>query len=200
VIARDRTLTTDSLVPTTKPLASRGRIIWIVIGAVVLGLPLLAALIGSMLPRDHVAQVALDLAAPPDRVWALVSDVTGTSRWRSDVQAVELQEPVDGHMRWVEKTKQGPTPFELISQNPPSQQVVRVVDEGLPFGGTWTWELTPTSGGTRVLMTEAGFVRNPIFRVMGRLFFKPTGTLESYLGALAEKLGEASSPIILRER
>src|SRR5688572_30145692 len=149
----------------------RTRVFWIILA--VASIPILIAFVGTLLPRDHVAQVAIDLQAPPDRVWALVSDVTNTARWRSDVTSVEVQPAVAGLSRWVENAEHGPTPFELVSQQPPTQQIVRIVDEGLPFGGTWTWELTPVDGGTHVAITEAGFIRNPIIRVLGRLSFKP---------------------------
>jgi hypothetical protein len=75
-----------------------------------------------------------------------------------------------------------------------------VVDDGLPFGGTWTWELAPAGGGTRLTITEAGFIRNPIFRLMSRLFFPPTGTMEKYLRALAAELGDSAEPRVLRVR
>lgn len=162
--------------------------LWIVLGVVV-GVPLLAFVIGSALPRDHVARVSIRVNSTPERVWALVSDLGGTARWRSDVIKVELSPP-----RFVETTKQGKVTFEIVSQQPPSRQVVRVVDDDQPFGGTWTWELAPEGGGTRVTITEAGFVKNPLFRVMAKLFFPPTRTMEGYLRSLATELGETATP------
>jgi uncharacterized protein YndB with AHSA1/START domain len=153
-----------------------------------------------MLPRDHVARMSIELEAPPERVWALVSDVAATARWRPDVREVEMQQPVNGRVRFVEKTSERPLPFEIVSQGAPTRQVIRVVDDGLPFGGTWTWELTPARGGTRLTITEDGFVRNPIFRLMSRLFFPPTGTMNRYLRALAKELGDSAEPRMLRKR
>lgn len=74
------------------------------------------------------------------------------------------------------------------------------MDDGLPFGGTWTWDLAPAGSGTRVAIEEAGFIRNPIFRVMSRLFFKPSSTAEQYLRPLAAVLGDSAVPVVLRER
>jgi hypothetical protein len=75
-----------------------------------------------------------------------------------------------------------------------------VVDDGLPFGGTWTRELAPAGGGTRLTITEDGFIRNPIFRVMSRLFFPSTGTINGYLRALATELGDSAEPRVLKVR
>ncbi|HXV85455.1 MAG TPA: SRPBCC family protein [Gemmatimonadales bacterium] len=176
---------------------------WIAVGiGVLIGLGLVTALIGSLLPRDHTAQVALDVAAPPDRVWALVSNFAASAQWRPDVREVLMEPPAPapagGRVRFTEVTRQGKTPFEVMSQSPPVRQVVRVVDDGLPFGGTWTWEIAPAGRATRLTITEQGFIRNPVFRVMGRLFFKPTATLERYLRAVSAALQESAEPVVVK--
>ena len=174
---------------------------WILVGAgALVGVGLLAALIGSFLPSDHTAQAVIHLAAPPDRVWALVSDFAATPRWRRDVRAVQMEPHADGRVRFVETTKQGKTPFEVIAQHSLAQQAVRVVDDGLPFGGTWTWDLARAGNGTRLTITEQGFIRNPVFRLASRLLFKPTATIERYLLAAAKALNESAEPVIVRER
>jgi uncharacterized protein YndB with AHSA1/START domain len=174
---------------------------WVFIGGgVLIGLPLLATLVGLMLPRDHLAQMSIRLTASPERVWSLVADFSGTARWRPEVTAVEMEPSADGRVRFVEVSRHGRTPFEVIAQEAPDKQVVRVVDAGLPYGGTWTWALMPTNPGTRVTISEAGFIRNPLFRVMSRLFFPPTATMDRYLHALAKELGETVEPRVVRAR
>jgi uncharacterized protein YndB with AHSA1/START domain len=158
------------------------------------GLVVVLIVIGSLLPRDHVAALSIELRAGPERVWSLVADLGGTARWRPDVTRVESQSGPSGTLRYVEHSRHGATPFELVSQEPPRRQVVRVVDDGLPFGGTWTWDLVSAGAGTRLTITEAGFIRNPVFRVMSRLFFPPTATMNGYLRALARELGESAEP------
>jgi len=158
------------------------------------GLPLLVYLIGLAVPRDHVATVSIDLVAPPDKVWALVSDLEHSNTWRPDVTAIRLEPAVDGKMRFTESGAQGDIGFEVLSQEPPRRQVVRVIDDDQPFGGTWTWQLEPLGAGTKLTVTEAGFVKSPIFRAMGLIFFSPTATLEDYLRALAKALGESAEP------
>ncbi len=60
----------------------------------------------------------------------------------------------------------------------------------LGFGGTWTFEVTPTDSGSELVLTEHGDVSNPMFRVMSRLFFSPTSMIEIYLADLKKRLGE----------
>ena len=77
-----------------------------------------------------------------------------------------------------------------LAQQPPRKQVLKIVDDGQPFGGTWTWQLEPNGSGTRLAITEAGFVKNPMFRFMGAMFWSPTDTIRDYLKALAAHLGD----------
>ena len=78
-------------------------------------------------------------------------------------------------------------PYEIVEQAPPSRLVTRVAD-GLPYGGTWTFELAPEGGGTRLTITEHGEVYNPIFRVLARFVFGHAATMEAYLEDLAARL------------
>lgn len=161
---------------------------------IVIGVPLLAYLVGLFVPRDHVASLSIDLAAPPQRVWSLVSDFENTPKWRTDITGVASTPQPDGKLRFTESSSQGEIPFEVVSQEPPHRQVVRVVDDDQPFGGTWTWDLEPSGSGTRLTITEAGFVRNPMFRAMALVFFSPTDTIDGYLRSLARALGENATP------
>jgi uncharacterized protein YndB with AHSA1/START domain len=167
----------------------------VALGAVV-GLALLLVLVGMLLPREHTARATIELAATPERVWAVVSDFAGAARWRPDLESVRLESPSDGRLRFVESSREGEIPFEVVSQDPPRLQVVRVVDDGLPFGGTWTWELVPLGGGTGLTLTEDGFTRNPVYRALGLLFFRPSESIARYLGALAAELGENARPVV----
>lgn len=73
---------------------------------------------------------------------------------------------------------------------PPRRLVGRIADSKLPFGGTWTLEITPTPEGSNLRITERGWVSNSLFRFMSRFVFGYTGTLDSYLRSLAKKFGE----------
>lgn len=167
---------------------------WLLVPAVLLlGVPAVLWVVGSLLPRDHMATVTVELRSPPERVWALIADFEGTARWRRDVQNVSLEARPGTAVRFLETSKSGTVGFEVVAQSAPLHQVVRVLDEDQPFGGTWTWELAPANGGTRLTITEAGFVKNPISRAIGRLFWSPTATIERYLEDLAAALDEAAS-------
>lgn len=169
--------------------------VWLrVVLGVLVGVPALLYATGLLIPRDHAAMMEITLASPPERVWALISDFPGTARWRDDVSRVDLLPAEGGPLLFVEVSSNGTVTYEVVSQEPPRLQVVRVVDDGQPFGGTWTWTTEPDGASSRVSILEQGFVRSPLFRVMARLFFPPTRTMDAYLRALARELGESAAP------
>ena len=92
-------------------------------------------------------------------------------------------------MRFAEQSSMGEVPFEVVSQDPPRRQVVRVIDDDQPFGGTWTWELAPNGSGTRVTLTEDGFVKSAIVIThdLAVLYQLADTILVMYAGKLAEK-------------
>jgi hypothetical protein len=77
----------------------------------------------------------------------------------------------------------------VVSQ-PPAKLVVRIADPKLPFGGTWTYEITPIAAGSSLRIREDGEVYNPIFRFVSRFVLGQSATIDAYLKSLAKKFGE----------
>ena len=145
-------------------------------------LVLIVAIAGYALPKAHVASRDARLAAPPERVFAVLTDVDRYPAWRSDVRTVEViaREP----LRWREHGSNGAITFEAQESRAPTRLVTRITDTSLPFGGTWTFALSAAEGGTAVTITENGEVYNPIFRFMSRFVFGHSATVERYLSDL----------------
>ena len=158
----------------------------LVLGALV-SLLLAVVAFGYALPVAHVATGEAQLAAPPERVFAVLHGVEDYAKWRSDVDSVEIvaRAPV---LRWREGSDGNAVTFELQQTDPPRQMVTRIADRTLPFGGSWTFVLQPSGSGTRLTITENGEVYNPLFRVMSRFVFGHTATIEKYLEDLQNRL------------
>jgi hypothetical protein len=153
----------------------------------------LAALIGAMLPKGHIAARQAHLRQPADVVFRVISDFVSAPTWRPGVKKVEVLAPRDGKSLYREWGENGALVMQVEESAPPNRLVSRIVDNPA-FGGTWTFELTPEGDGCRLAVTERGEVYNPLFRLLGRLFFSPTATMEKYLIALGTKLGEQVTP------
>ncbi len=160
----------------------------VTVGALV-AIVAVVAIVGLLLPRDHVAATTAHLKAPPDSVWQAVTDVRDYPRWRMGVQSVNVL-AAEGALRWREHGSDGAITFERSEEQRPRRLVTRIVDETLPFGGTWTYELTPEPDGTALTITERGYVTNPIFRFMSRFVFGHHHSQEEFLRALGRRFGQ----------
>ena len=138
-------------------------IIWTLV--VLVALVALVTIIGWLLPQNHEASRSATFNQPRDRLFAAVQ------------QQVE------------EEQKSGDVRMQVEDSQPPSRLVMRV-SPGQAFGGTWTFELTPVGGGTRLTITERGEVYNPIFRFMSRFVIGHTATMETFITNLGKRVGE----------
>ena len=167
---------------------------WLLVPVGLLALAIVSMLIvGMFLPRDHMASRNVHLKAAPDVVFRLIADFASLPTWRPEVTSVELLPARDGKTSFREKGRQGPMTYVVEELTPPNTLVTRIVDNS-SFGGTWTFEVTPDSGGCKISITERGEVYNPLFRTMSRLFFSQIATMEGYLRDLGKKLGEDVVP------
>lgn len=150
-------------------------------------LVLTIVVIGYLLPVGHVASAEATFDRAPAEVFAVIADVRRYAEWRPDVTQVEVLSE-SAPVRWKEHGSNGVIAFELEESTPPSRLRARIADPSLPFGGSWTYEVTPSGSGTHVRITERGEVYNPIFRVASRFVFGHTATLEQFLRNLGRKL------------
>ena len=135
------------------------------VGLVVAGLAALAAivaLVGTQLPRDHVASRTLRVRRPPDEVWPVVTRLMASSS----------------------------VPVDVIEHDPPRRLVSRVKETEKMFGGTWTVVSAPVPDGSTLTISEAGWVGNPIFRFVSRFVVGHHATMDGILKNVAKALGE----------
>ncbi len=146
--------------------------------------------VGSSLPVKHVASVRAEYGVSPAEVYQAISDHARHPDWRPSVDRIEELPPRDGRPAWQEIASSGPLPMELVESDPPRRMVTRILSEGMPFGGTWTYELTPVAAGTQLTITEMGEVYSPVFRFVSRFIMGHYGTATTYLQDLGRKFGK----------
>lgn len=167
------------------------RYVLIAIGAIV-GLVLLIAVIGWSLPVRHSATAARTYRASPSALFGLITDVKAFPTWRGEVKDVETLPDENGRRRWRETTKDGRITYVIERMVPDRLLVGRIADKNLPFGGSWTYELTPVgSDATTLRITEDGEVYNPIFRFVSRFVMGHDTTIKQYLNAVGKRFPEA---------
>jgi len=162
---------------------------WIVlVVAMILAVVGLIELWGSRLSPQHTASRTIALRQTPEQVWDVIA---GPPTWRPEVTRYELLS-ADPHRTWIEYGRHGQKlTYEFVSSDPPHRLVTRLADPHLPFGGSWTYEITSTSTGSSLTITENGEIYNPVFRFVARYVQGYTATLDNYLSALKTKLNAA---------
>jgi len=170
---------------------------WVLIlVAVLVGLPVLMILVGTVLPREHVAAVAIVLRQPPATVWAVVRDLGAMPQWWPELRSTERVSGPDGRERWRQVSGSGAMTIVVEEEQPPRRLVSRIESPpGAPFGGAWIYEIVPEGDGSRVTVTEQGWVANPLFRFLSRYAFGHYRTLESYVRALGKKFNQQVTPV-----
>ena len=167
--------------------------LWIVL-ALLAVLVVLVLVVGALLPKAHVAARTLRLPVPPKDVFLAITDVAALPSWRQDVKSVEWLPERDGKRVYREVSGFGPIEFAIERSEPDRMHVTRIVTPDSPFGGTWTFVVTPDGTGSRLAITEHGEVHNVLFRFLSRFVFGHTATLDAYLRALAGKFGAVAQP------
>jgi len=144
---------------------------WLIVGlAVVVGLVVVVAIVGSLLPRNHIASRTLHVGRAPADVWPVV----------------------------VELTEASAVPVDVLELTPPYRLVSRVKETEKMFGGTWTMAIAavPDSstgsgqGASTLTITEDGWVANPIFRFVSRLVIGHHATMDAMLTQVAKRFNE----------
>jgi uncharacterized protein YndB with AHSA1/START domain len=161
-------------------------LLFVVIGVAALGAIL--ALVGMALPKGHRAARTVVYPAPPDRVFAAITDFARFPEWRSDVTSVEILGDDGRGLRFREEGRQGSVRYRVEQRQPDSKLVTRIDDASLPFGGTWTFDLQTVPEGTALTITEDGEIYNPVFRVLAKVVFSPYATIDTYQADLRKRL------------
>lgn len=164
-----------------------GGVLALVSGVVLVG--------GALMPRAHVAESAVVVNGAVDSVWALVRGIERLPAWWPGVERVERVADATGAEVWVQHAGTGPLTIAVVTVDAPHRMVTRIVaDSSAAFGGTWTYELRPVQGGTRVAITEDGYINNLIFRFVANAIVGVHGTVDSYLRALGAHFGQDIAP------
>jgi hypothetical protein len=128
-------------------------------------------------------------------VWSTIRNLSAATTWWPDLTVSERLADVNGKERWHQKGARFDMVAEITEVVPPTRMTNLIVSQpGDPFGGRWIYLLAPAEGGTRVTVTEDGWVSNVIFRFMSRFVMGHYMTIDRYLVALGKKFGERVQP------
>lgn len=108
------------------------------------------------------AELTIEIARPPEEVFAYLTDVSNLPAWQSGAHSAEIVgggEPRAGARIAESRRLLGRelhTTLEIADYEPPRVFALRAIDSPLPF--SVRHELEPVSGGTRLTVTGEGDV------------------------------------------
>jgi uncharacterized protein YndB with AHSA1/START domain len=154
-------------------------IVLVSLGAIIMAI----VVIGYSLPVAHRASRTATVHASPQRIFERLTSVEDFPTWRKSVERVEVVER-DGRGQpslYREVGGDGKILYRVIERVPHRKLVTQIADSALPFGGRWTFEIEPGSGGTALTITEDGEVYNPVFRFVSRFIMGHTRSIDAFL-------------------
>ena len=116
--------------------------------------------------REIVSTATALMPYPPERVWAVVTDLDRW-QWRSDLSRLDHI----GEDAFTEYDKTGfPTHFTVTDRRPTSRWAFDVDNANLT--GRWTGTFSPEGVGTRVTFTETITVKKPWMRLFAKGYLR----------------------------
>ena len=163
--------------------------------ALCVGVVGIAAIVGSILPKDHVASMTAPVNASPIKVWSTITDVSAFPSWRPGLKSAELVSRAP--LSWKETSSMGTMTLEADEFQPPARMVARITESGGPFGGEWEYKVAADPSNpekSQVTITERGWVSNVLFRFASKFVMGHESGINTYLKALSRKFGPEATP------
>jgi uncharacterized protein YndB with AHSA1/START domain len=148
---------------------------------------------GASLPLNHSVSITGVVPAPPEKVFALITNVANGAAWRPAVKSVTTLRPDNGRDHWVENLDHGQfMTFLAVRTVPPTRREVQLDDPRASYGGTWIYELSPgpSPATTTLRITETGFIKPPVYRFVMAHVFGPTHNLDQYMTDIKAAAGK----------
>lgn len=125
---------------------------------------------------------SIDIAATPERVWSLVTDLPRMASWSPQVVKTFVRGPVERGTRALNINRRGllvwPTRSKVVVFEPHREFAFRVLDNA----AIWAFVLEPTATGTRLVQERR--TPNGLSAISTRLQDTVLGGVERFTGEL----------------
>lgn len=153
----------------------------------------IALMVGSRLPKTHVAASCIKLKAKPEEIWHILTDFQAYPSWRMGLKRVEVRQTEAGLPMWIEVSSEASKiPFKVMEAKPPYWLVTQIADDALPLRGRWTYQLREENDETVLTITETERIYHPLVRFCLRYLISYHSAMDVFLTELAWKLGQAA--------
>ncbi len=136
------------------------------------------------MPETAVLHETVDIAAPPERVWALVTDLERMASWSPQGVRTFVRGPVGLGTRALNINRTGwkvwPTRSKVVRFEPCRDFAFQILDNGV----IWSYQLEPAEAGTR--LTHRRETPDGITPISLRLQDAVLGGVDRFTGELRE--------------
>ncbi|TGK62500.1 polyketide cyclase [Leptospira wolffii] len=144
----------------------------------------LLVLSGYLLPRDHQASAERSYSISQKVLFDSIRNFSDYPTWRTGLESIEKE----SETTWIELDSHGNRiRFGIVEEASPSRLKTKILSDDLPFGGGWEFEISPEDRGSKLRITETGFVTNPLFRILSKFVFGHDATMRTFLADLDRK-------------
>ncbi|AOP35435.1 polyketide cyclase [Leptospira tipperaryensis] len=141
--------------------------------------------IGASLPVEHSSSLEQVFPASTDRIYSLIHNFKEYPSWRPNLKKIETI----SSSSWKETDSHNEVMTYSFVQDRKNELVEsKIMDEDKPFGGSWTFELSSVSEGSKLKITENGKVFSPVFRFFSKYVFGHTATIRTYLEFMKKEI------------
>jgi uncharacterized membrane protein len=123
---------------------------------------------GIALPAEVEFVNEVEINAPAEPVWQVVTDKSKYTEWQTNLARVELVDDKN----WIEYPKDFPEPlrFTLVKDERPSSVEIKYTI-GDTVEGSWKGSATPTANGIRLRTTDGYKANGWMTKILLRAFF-----------------------------
>ena len=141
-----------------------------------LGIPVIAYLVGLTRDPALYTEVSIEIARPPEAIYPLIADPNQIPKYYPGVQNVEIfqQNP----LRFRLTTKEGTGSMEIATAEVPRHIISKSIDQPLGISGVWDTTITPSASGSRIDRKRVVQIPNPLMRSLAMLMDTKTDELK----------------------
>lgn len=139
------------------------------------GIVVLAYLIGLTRNPEILAQVTIEIAQPPVKVFPLLADPNEIAKYWPGVEKIEILQRNPLRYRMI--AKEGSSTMEVTTSDPPRRIVTKSIEHSMGVSGVWDTTINPTPTGSHLDHKTVMQLHNPLLR-----------TLAMFMDANAEEL------------
>ena len=140
--------------------------------------------LGFFVPTERSFANEIDIDAPADRVWQVMTDKQRYPEWQDQLDRVEII----SDQEWIEYPKNAPEPlrFQLVNDGRPSRMEVSYT-MGEAMYGHWSGEMMPTAKGVKLKTIDSYKTNGWFMKIMLATFFDLDAFAKDWNGKLKHR-------------